>query len=532
MAGLSPRRLPPPLTLWMWAVLLVSLLTPGATLTEKRLLDQRPNFIIMLMDDMGYGDLGSMGEPNRETSNIDSMAQEGMLFPEFYTGAAICSPSRAAMLTGRLPIRNGFYSTNNFGHNAYTPQEIVGGISDSEVLLPELLSKAGYTNALIGKWHLGHRPQYQPLDHGFHSWFGSPNCHFGPYDDKSTPNIPVYRDRNMMGRYYEDFHINITSGESNYTRLLADEAVAFLEAQVNSIRPFFLLWTPDASHAPHYASRPFLGRSRRGLYGDAVMELDHSVGRILDTLKRTNLTNTLVFFSSDNGAALVDAGYGGDNGRLLCGKQTTFEGGFRVPTIAWWPGVVPPGQVSQQVGTQMDLFTTFAELAGQAIPGDRIVDGINLVSALTNENTTERSVFFYRGDLLMATRVGRYKAHTWTFTTPVEELKKGIDHCPGACVANLTTSVQINRTLTPVVIDLARDPGETYPLKMGTAEYTRVVSEVWKVMDEHLHDMVEGRPALDWCDDAVMNWSPPGCEALHECLRAPASDPYKCDWPH
>ncbi|KAF0300809.1 N-acetylgalactosamine-6-sulfatase [Amphibalanus amphitrite] len=498
----------------------------------KRLSDERPNFIIMLMDDMGYGDLGVMGEPNRETPNLDQMARDGVLYPEFYTGAAICSPSRAAMLTGRLPVRNGFYSTNNFGHNAYTPQEIVGGISDDEILLPELLKKAGYTTALVGKWHLGHRPQYHPMDHGFDTWFGAPNCHFGPYDDKETPNIPVYRDRNMMGRYFEDFQIDRKSGESNYTRLLADEAVSFLQSQVNASAPFFLLWTPDASHAPHYASKEFLGKSRRGLYGDAMMELDHSVGRILNALRDNNMTNTLVFFSSDNGAALVDKGHGGSNGRLLCGKQTTFEGGFRVPTIAWWPGQAAPGTVSHQVGTQMDLFTTFTQLAGQPIPDDRVVDGIDLTENLRDGSITDRSVFFYRGDLLMAARVGHYKSHIWTFTTPPEELGNGTDHCPGMSIANLTTPEQINRTDTPVVIDLSRDPGEMYQLPTYTDEYQTEVNKMYKVITDHVTDMVKGRPALDWCDQAVMNWSPSGCEALNDCLTPPKSDPYRCYWPH
>lgn len=493
--------------------------------------ETKPNFIVMLMDDMGYGDLGVMGEPSRETPNIDRMAAEGMLMPEFYTGAAICSPSRASLLTGRLPIRNGFYSNNAAGHNAYTPQDIVGGISSSEILLPKILRRSGYKSALIGKWHLGHREQYLPLRHGFDTWFGAPNCHFGPYNDKTTPNIPVYDNDKMVGRYYEKFVINRTTGESNYTQLLLQKSLEFIRSQKNGPQPFFLLFTPDSSHGPHYASKKFLGKSRRGLYGDAVMELDSAVGVILEELRSSNMTNTLVIFSSDNGAALVDRGYGGSNGPLMCGKQTTFEGGFRVPTVAWWPNVIRAGRTSYQVGTQMDIFATLASLSGQSLPGDRKYDGISLENNFRTGSVRERSVFYYRGNRLMAVRIGKYKSHVWTFTTPPEELKKRINHCPGRYVKNVTTSFQVDHTHQPIVFDLARDPAETYPLLTDTAEYRAAVERARKEIAKH-NNFEPGRPALDWCDPAVMNWAPPGCQQINDCLRVPKSRPFKCYWPH
>ncbi|XP_010223368.1 PREDICTED: N-acetylgalactosamine-6-sulfatase-like, partial [Tinamus guttatus] len=253
---------------------------------------------------------------------------------------------RAALLTGRLPIRNGFYTTNAHARNAYTPQNIVGGIPDSELLLPELLKKAGYTNKIIGKWHLGHRPQFHPLKHGFDEWFGSPNCHFGPYNNKEVPNIPVYRDWEMVGRYYEDFSIDLKTGEANLTQIYLQEALDFISRQQASQQPFFLYWAIDATHAPVYASKHFLGTSQRGLYGDAVREIDDSIGKILKHLQKLGISeNTFVFFTSDNGAALISAPkQGGSNGPFLCGKQTTFEGGMREPAIAWWPGHIPAGK--------------------------------------------------------------------------------------------------------------------------------------------------------------------------------------------
>ncbi|XP_019391577.1 PREDICTED: N-acetylgalactosamine-6-sulfatase isoform X2 [Crocodylus porosus] len=305
-----------------------------------------PNLLLMLMDDMGWGDLGAFGEPSEETPNLDQMAAEGMLFPNFYTANPLCSPSRAALLTGRLPIRNGFYTTNAHARNAYTPQEIVGGIPDSELLLPELLKKAGYVNKIIGKWHLGHRPQFHPLKHGFDEWFGSPNCHFGPYNNKDFPNLPVYRDQEMIGRYYEDFKIDLKTGEANLTQIYLKEALDFINRQQASQQPFFLYWAIDATHAPVYASKDFLGTSQRGLYGDAVREIDDSIGKILKHLQKLGISkSTFVFFTSDNGAALISAPkQGGSNGPFLCGKQTTFEGGMREPAIAWWPGRIPAGQ--------------------------------------------------------------------------------------------------------------------------------------------------------------------------------------------
>ncbi|XP_020617338.1 N-acetylgalactosamine-6-sulfatase-like [Orbicella faveolata] len=318
-----------------------------ATAVER---NEKPNVVIMLMDDMGWGDLGVFGQPAKETPNLDKMATEGMLFPDFYSANPLCSPSRAALLTGRLPIRNGFYTTNAHARNGYTPQIIVGGIQDNEVLLPKLLKSEGYSSKLVGKWHLGHQPQFLPLKHGFDEWFGAPNCHFGPYDNKKTPNIPVYRDDKMVGRYYQQFPINHKTGESNLTQIYTEEALDYIETQAKMQRPFFLYWAPDATHTPLYASSSFLGTSQRGIYGDAVRELDDSVGRILQKLINLGISNnTFVFFSSDNGGALYAKTKGGSNGPFLCGKETTFEGGMREPSIAWWPGKIKPGQVLNTV---------------------------------------------------------------------------------------------------------------------------------------------------------------------------------------
>ncbi|XP_066493109.1 N-acetylgalactosamine-6-sulfatase isoform X2 [Tiliqua scincoides] len=483
---------------------------------------------------MGWGDLGVFGHPSKETPNLDQMASEGVLFPDFYTANPLCSPSRAALLTGRLPVRNGFYTTNAHARNAYTPQNIVGGIPDSELLLPELLKKAGYVNKIVGKWHLGHKSQFHPLRHGFDQWFGSPNCHFGPYDNKAVPNIPVYQDWEMIGRYYEDFKIDHKTGEANLTQIYLQEALDFISAQQASQQPFFLYWAIDATHAPVYASREFLGTSQRGLYGDAVREIDDSVGKILSYLKKLNISeNTFVFFTSDNGAALISApNQGGSNGPFLCGKQTTFEGGMREPAIAWWPGHIPAGQVSHQLGSVMDLFTTSLALAGLQPPSDRQIDGIDLSPVILQGKLIDRPIFYYRGNEMMAVRVGLYKAHYWTWSNSWEQFSQGIDFCPGQNVSGVTTHDQEEHTKLPLLFHLGRDPGEKYPLSFTSAEYQTVLEGISPVVEQHKELLLPGQPQLNVCDQAVMNWAPPGCEKLGKCLKPPRSDPKKCIWPH
>jgi N-acetylgalactosamine-6-sulfatase len=409
----------------------------------------------------------------------------------------------------------------------------VGGIPDSEILFPELLLQAGYATKIIGKWHLGQQSEYHPLKHGFQEWFGSPNCHFGPFDDVETPNIPVYRNATMAGRYYTDFPIHKSTGESNLTQLYIEEAASFIEKSVKADSPFFLYWTPDATHGPVYASKTFLGTSSRGLYGDAVRELDYGVGVILKLLKDLKVdSDTLVIFSSDNGGATYAKEMGGINSPFLCGKETTYEGGMREPTIAWWPGTVSPGSVSHQLGSLMDWFSTALDLAGIKEPEDRVIDGISLRPLLVNGTHTDRPIFYYRGDEMMAVRYQMYKAHYWTWTNSLEEFNRGTDFCPGEEIANVTTHNQVNRTSKPLLFHLGRDPGEKYFIRPETSEYIEAMKVIQPIVDDHHKRMVKGVPQLNYCDPAVMNWSPPGCEELNQCFRAPPHHKTLCYWPH
>uniref|UniRef100_A0A4W5NA90 Galactosamine (N-acetyl)-6-sulfatase n=1 Tax=Hucho hucho TaxID=62062 RepID=A0A4W5NA90_9TELE len=411
-----------------------------------------PNIVIIVMDDMGWRHLG------------------GMLFPNFYTANPLCSPSRASLLTGRLPVRNGFYTTNAHARNGelslslltYTPQEIVVGISKDEILLPQVLKKKGYVNKIIGKAH------HLPLEHGFDEWFGDPNCHFGPYNSSDRPNVPVYNNSQMVGRHYEEFGIDKKIGESNLTQIYLGKGLDLIFHQNMAQRPFLLYWEADATHA----SKRFLGKSQRGRIDDAVMELDYSVGQILACLR----------------------GRSGSNGPFLCGKETTFEGGMREPAIAWWPGHIPAGMVSQQLGTVMDLFSTSLSVAGLSVPDDRLIDGLDLSPVLHNNTLINRPIFYYRGNEMMAVRVGPYKAHYWTWSNSWEEFNQ-VMFC----------------TTTYVCVFL---------YSVVTKEYQDALSRITAVVEKHKKGLVPG------------NWAPPGCEKLGKCLKAPKSQPWKCDWPY
>ena len=463
------------------------------------------------------------------------MASEGLLYMDFYTANPLCSPSRAALMTGRLPIRNGFYSDNAHARNAYTPQTIVGGIHETEILLPELLKTAGYKSKIIGKWHLGHRQQFMPYNRGFDEFFGSGNCHFGPFDDKNTPNIPVYKNDKMVGRYYTNFTIQKQEGISNLTQLFIKEATDFIEAKNKEGTPFFLYWTPDATHGPAYASMMFHGKSIRGTpYGDAVMELDYGVGVILSKLKELGIDNdTFVFFTSDNGAATYRNAYAGSNGPLLCGKETTYEGGMREPGIARWPGVIASGRVTHQLANIMDLFTTALSLARVKPPSDRIIDGIDLLRTMINSRIPiiERPIWYYRGNELMAVRYGHYKAHYWLWTEFGKDPLK-FTFCPGQYVQNVTVHDQFNHTDQPILFNIDRDPGEKYMIGPKSAEYKSAMSIIAPIVAKHRRTLVKGRPSLNYCDNSVQNWAPPGCEELGYCLPIPKSSPKLCYWDH
>jgi arylsulfatase A-like enzyme len=319
---------------------------------------EQPNIVVIFTDDLGYGDIGPFGHPTIRTPHLDRMASKGMKLTQFYVADPVCTPSRAALMTGRLPVRSGLT-------RVLYPDDSTG-LPAREVTLAEALSDQGYATAAVGKWHLGHLPQYLPTAHGFDSYFGVPysNDMYADPDaawerKRHFPDVPLMRDTTVVERPVR---------QATLTRRYTEEATQFIRENRGE-QPFFLYLAHTFPHVPLHASERFRGESRRGRYGDVVEELDWSVGRVLQTLRERDLAeNTLVVFTSDNGPWLTKGLRGGSPGLLRNGKGTTWEGGMRVPTIAWWPSEIEGGTVSAALGTTMDLYTTALRLAGATPP--------------------------------------------------------------------------------------------------------------------------------------------------------------------
>jgi len=394
-------------------------LVPGATAAPLR----KPNFVIIFVDDMGYGDLGCFGNPVIATPHLDRMASEGQKWTHFYSSASVCTPSRAGLLTGRLAIRSGMCS--NLAERVVLFPESGGGLPTSEITIAEAVKPSGYATAAFGKWHLGHLPQFLPTTQGFDTYYGIPYSNSmaqtgGPnyrltalgdanfLADIKNYNVPIIHDTKEVERPADQFTI---------TRRYTERAVSFIKQ--NKARPFFVYLAHSMPHIPMFASDAFRGKSRRGIYGDAIEEVDWSVGQILDTLRSEGLDkNTLVVFTSDNGPALNVGTHGGSAGLLRGGKGGTYEGGMREPTIFWGPNIVKPGVVGE-MGATLDLLPTFCALAGIDPPQDRILDGGDLSPVLEGTGKSPRqTVFFYRGEDIWAVRHGPYKVHYTTKELP------------------------------------------------------------------------------------------------------------------
>lgn len=397
---------PTPVSRLGLACLVLGFLASIASAATPRL----PNIVVILCDDLGYGDLGCYGHPSIRTPNLDRMAAEGLRFTDFYTADSVCSPSRSALLTGRLPVRTGMYGDKQ---RVLFPNS-VGGLPATEITLAKALKSQGYATAIVGKWHLGHRPEFSPLRHGFDRYFGLPYSN----DMDRTPDAPRGRAAFLEPKK-EYWNVPLRRGDdiaerpadqSTLTRRYTDEAVKFIREKKS--QPFFLYFPHTFPHVPLFASPEFRGKSSRGLYGDTVEELDWSVGQVLATLRAEGLAeNTLVVFTSDNGPWLTQSEQGGSAGLLREGKGCTYEGGMRVPAIAWWPGRIAP-RTTSALATTMDIFPTALGLANVQLPADRPLDGFDLRPLLFGAGPSAReTVYFYRGSSLFAVRHQDYKAH-------------------------------------------------------------------------------------------------------------------------
>ena len=359
--------------------------------------ERPPNVVLIVADDMGYGDAGCYGAKDIRTPNLDRLAKEGTRFTGFCVAQPVCTASRAALLSGCYPNRIGMAGALN--HTSTI------GIHPDEVLLPELCRAKGYATAHYGKWHLGTRPVFFPTRNGFDEWVGL------PYSNDNGPLHPTVRGIPPLPLYRNDTVIERDPDQSQFTRRFTEKAVGFVRA--NKAKPFFLYVPHVMPHVPVFASGAFKGTSGRGLYGDAVEELDWSVGEILTALKASDLDNdTLVLFLSDNGPFLSYGTHAGSAGPFREGKLTTFEGGVRVPFLARWPGTVPAGRVSDALVTGLDLLPTLATLIGADRPQAKI-DGVDLSPLLLGKpGATGRATFaYFSGSELHAVREGNWKLH-------------------------------------------------------------------------------------------------------------------------
>lgn len=436
----------------------------------------KPNIVIILADDLGYGDLGCYGHPTIRTPNLDRMAAEGMRFTEFYSAAEVCTPSRAALLTGRYPIRSGMCN-DQF---RVLRRLSIGGLPDSEITLPQVLKTQGYATGMIGKWHLGvwsNVPAHHPRKHGFDFYFGLPHSN----DMNPTPKAPkgapgkLEQDPEWWAAplYRNEELVEQPADQTKLTRRYTDEAAKFIRE--HKAAPFFLYFAHTFPHVPLFASNDFSGKSQRGLYGDVVEELDWSVGKILDTLREEKLAeNTLVFFTSDNGPWLIQGRAGGSAGLLRDGKGSTWEGGMREPGIGWWPGKIKAAQTCRTLACTMDLFTTSLLLAGAEVPKDRAIDGVDIRPLLFGTgDVTRDAYFYYRGTKLFAVRKGEFKAH---FTTQGGYAPKAEPHDP------------------PLLFNLGVDPGETFDV---AAQHADVLAEIMKSIERHKAAIVPVKNQLE-----------------------------------
>ncbi|MCX5677104.1 MAG: sulfatase [Planctomycetota bacterium] len=357
---------------------------------------RRPNLIFILADDLGYADLGCYGSKTIATPCIDRMAAEGTRLDAFYTGEPVCSPTRSALMTGCYPKRVGLHK-----HVLFPTSKT--GLAPGEITVAKVLKGQGYATMCIGKWHLGHLPEFLPTRHGFDAYYGIPYS-----NDMATP-APDGRRGPLLMR--DEKVIEHPTDQATLTERYTAEAVAFIKA--NKGRPFFLYLPHTFPHTPLFVSERFKGKSKGGLYGDVVECIDWSCGEILAAIKECGIDeNTLVIFTSDNGPAQHPAP------PLRGGKGSTWEGGMRVPFIARWPGRVPAGAATPEQASVMDILPTFAGLAGAAVPADRVIDGRDiwpLLSGRPGARTPHEAFFYYSsyGDL-SAVRSGNWKLHVKT----------------------------------------------------------------------------------------------------------------------
>lgn len=364
---------------------------------------ERPNFVLIFVDDLGYADIGPFGSTIHRTPYLDRMATEGRKLTSFYVTANVCTPSRSSLMTGSYPRRVGLGENEKGGWVLFPGNQ--EGLHPDEITVAEVLKAVGYKTAIVGKWHLGDQREFLPTRQGFDSYFGIPFSNDMGHDSRKQPYryppLPLLQDERVLEEEPDQRLI---------TKRYTEEALSFIEA--NREGPFFLFLAHTMPHWPQYSSERFAGKSGNGAWGDAVEEIDWSTGQIMAKLEELGIDeNTLVIFTSDNGGATR---HGASNGPLQGGKGTTWEGGHRVCFVARWPGRIPAGTASDELAISVDILPTFAALADGSVPTDRVIDGKDIRPLLFSEApepTPHVAYFYYFMTHLNAVRSGRWKLH-------------------------------------------------------------------------------------------------------------------------
>ena len=441
-----------------------------------------PNIVIMFMDDMGYADIGAFGAKAYPTPNLDQMAKEGRKFTDFYVTQAVCSASRAGLLTGCYNVR--------IGINGALGPKSTHGLNPTETTIAEICKQKGYATACFGKWHLGHHQKFLPLQHGFDEYFGLPYSndmwpfHPGvlhlPMEErlKRWPHLPLFEGNNIVNPQVT------AKDQEQLTTQYTDRTVSFIEK--NKDNPFFIYLPHGMVHVPLYVSEKFKGKSGVGLFGDVMMEVDWSVGQIMKTLRKNNLhKNTLFLFTSDNGPWLNYGDHAGSAAPLREGKGTMFDGGCREPTLAWWPGTIPANSVCKEAAMTIDLLPTIAGLLNARLP-EQLIDGKDIWPMFRNDRakSPHEAYYFYYGNQLQAVRQGKWKLHfPHGYRTMAGK--------PGGTEGIPTNYSQAKIELS--LFDLHKDIGENINLR---DEYPHITQKL-KTLGENFHKKLQAskRPA-------------------------------------
>ena len=439
--------------------------------TTQAFAKKHTNFVVILMDDMGYGDLRSNGAIGYVTPNLDRLANEGMQFTRYYAPQAVSGASRAGLLTGCYPNRIGL-SGAPFPGSTH-------GFHQDEMTIAEVLKQKGYACAAYGKWHIGEQPQFLPMRHGFDEFYGI------PYSNDMWPKHPTYKFPDLPLIEGEKT-IELNPDQSRFTTDFTERAVDFIGR--NRKNPFFLYLAHPMPHVPLFVSEKFKGKSKQGLYGDVMMELDWSIGQVLDKLKKEGLDkNTLVVVISDNGPWLNYGNHAGNTGGLREGKGASFEGGQRVPCIMQWKGTIQGGSICNNLVSGIDVLPTFAAIAGAPLP-EHTIDGVDLTSLLLRTpgaNPRQSFYYYYRQNDLEAVTDGDFKLVFPHNYRTYEGFQPGNDGMPGEVDEQHPLKEKL-------LFDLRRDPGERYNVIQQHPEVLKRLEAMGEEARNELGDNLTG----------------------------------------